>query len=94
MTYSHAGWPQRIRPLPAVAVPVDAALLLLIVRTVAQTGSPPRWSAMVSASGTSRQVVHKRLRGLRDAGLVTWTPGSAGTLRPTVEEVLLVDLAR
>lgn len=87
MTYVHTGWYQRTRPTPVIAEPVDTTLLLLIVRTVAATGSPPRWEAMLRATGRSREVVHKHLRHLRTAGLITWTPGAYGSLRPTVVEV-------
>lgn len=37
--------------------------------------------------GRSLDYTHKVLRRLKAAGLVTWEPGTAGTLRPLVEIV-------
>lgn len=43
--------------------------------------------SLADETGRSINPTHRHLRRLRDAGLVAWTPGSAGTLRPLVTPV-------
>ncbi len=68
--------------------PLDAALLLVVLRTHRDLCRAPTWAEMLAATGLrSSQTIHKRLGHLRDAGLVTWAPRTRGTLRPTCVEV-------
>jgi predicted transcriptional regulator len=41
--------------------------------------------AIASRVGSDPFTVHRRLEILRTEGLITWTPGTQGTIRPLVE---------
>lgn len=72
---------------PLTAERLDAALLLLVVRTHDQGRRAPTWAEMHAATGLSaRQPIHRHLLKLRAAGLVAWEDGLHGTLRPLVAE--------
>lgn len=75
--------------IPKFAEPLDANLLLCILRHHELTGFRPTWDEMCRASGSGRALTAVKLRDLRDAGLIIWNPEAAskGTLRPTCTEV-------
>lgn len=47
----------------------------------------PTTTTVAEATGLSRARTYTLLTRLRDRGLVTWEPGTVGTLRPCVDVV-------
>jgi DNA-binding IclR family transcriptional regulator len=47
------------------------------------------YTELEEVTGKNRATIHEHLRHLRAEGLVTWTPGRWGTLRPTVAVVAI-----
>jgi DNA-binding MarR family transcriptional regulator len=65
------------RPKEALA-PHQAAVLMTVA-----TQDRPTVRSVAERLNLSPSYVHTHLRHLRAAGLVTWVPGQAATLRPT-----------
>lgn len=65
----------------------DDALTRTLLAVIHQTR--PTVQSVADATGCAKSTAHGRLDELRMAGLVTWEPRRAGTLRACVGEVPL-----
>ena len=79
------------RPLRSDRLPADSPVVVLgsaearAVLAVLQGAADI--SAVVAATGLSRSTAHSALRTLCSHGLVSWPPGTQGTLRPACRRV-------
>lgn len=70
--------------LPATRDALDPKATAVYLEVSAQYGDTGRVTvpSVADALGYSKSTVHERLWILRSHGLVSWTPGAKGTLRP------------
>ena len=68
-------------------LPPRAVELLLVIVTNHHQREPITYSSLMERTGFARSVVYRHLANLEAAGFVRRTPGTRGTLRPTVRLV-------
>lgn len=69
-----------------IVSPARTRVLLALIAVYERDGRATV-SSVAAEAGRSVVVTHSRLVELRRLGLVTWTDGTAGTLRPAVKVV-------
>lgn len=70
--------------VPGAIDPSHAAVFAAVCRLWSLEGTVG-YARLMDLTGYNKESLYRRLVALRDAGLVAWTTGRTGTLRPTVD---------